>query len=231
MSHEIQTPINAMLGFTEASRRGMYDAPAQQTEYLDQPSTLESTITNTVHSSACRTPVEQDAPPIAMLVELPPTDPMEASNVARSLDSEFSRVEVSQGGDPNDTCKIYPPELTVNLESSAGLRKPITFELPFDDPEFREIIPGFVDKLKSDVEELQIAWQNGDLETVGYIAHWLKGTAGTMGFRDWTKSDHYDSLLANGSIQQSANWLRRPKPLVRCRTRLRVRLQSIDDSV
>ena len=44
MSHEIQTPINAMLAFTEASRRGMYDAPAQQTEYLDQPLILESTI-------------------------------------------------------------------------------------------------------------------------------------------------------------------------------------------
>ncbi len=197
-----------MLAFTEASRRGMYDAPAQQTEYLDQPLILESTITNTVYSSACRTPVEQDAPPIAMPVELPPTDPMEALNVTRSLDAEFSRVEYSQGGDPNDTCKIFPPELTVNLQSSAGSRKPITSELPFDDPEFREIIPGFVNKLKSEVEELQIAWQNGDLETVGYIAHWLKATAGTMGFRDRTKSDQYDSTaanLANPSIQQSAN--------------------------
>ena len=103
---------------------------------------------------------------------------------------------------------MFPPELTVNPQSSAGLRKPITSELLFDDPEFRGVIPGFVDKLKSEVKELQIAWQNGDLETVGHIAHWLKGTVGTMGFRDRTKSDQYDSTaanLANPSIQQSAN--------------------------
>lgn len=35
---------------------------------------------------------------------------------------------------------------------------------------------------------MQIAWQNRDLETVGRLAHRLKGTAGMMGFRDFTES-------------------------------------------
>jgi len=86
MSHEIQTPRNAMLEFTEALRRVMSDAPAQQTEYRDESSTLESTITNTVHSSAWQTSVDQDTP-IAMPLELPSTDPMEALNFVRTLDS------------------------------------------------------------------------------------------------------------------------------------------------
>jgi PAS domain S-box-containing protein len=109
------------------------------------------------------------------------------SEKSAALDEVLSKVAPAQAGDPYDTSKVFPPELIGNPQSAAGVRKPITSELPFDDPEFREIILGFVDKLRSEVEELQVVWQRRDLEAVARIAHWLKGAAGTMGFREFTE--------------------------------------------
>ena len=103
-----------------------------------------------------------------------------------ALDEVLSKVVPARNDDPYDTSKVFPPELIVNSRSAAT-RKPIISELPFDDPEFREIVVGFVDKLKTEVDELQTVWQRRDLEAVGRIAHWLKGAAGTMGFRDFTE--------------------------------------------
>ena len=63
----------------------------------------------------------------------------------------------------------------------------IVSTLPLDDAEFREIVAGFVDKLRSEVAEMQRAWERGNLEDVARIGHWLKGAAGTMGFGDFTE--------------------------------------------
>ena len=104
-----------------------------------------------------------------------------------ALDDVMEQVEPSPIGDPYGTSHVFPPELTVNSQSAAGKRKPIRSDLPFDDPEFREIILGFVDKLRSEVEELQRAWQGRDIEAVARIAHWLKGAAGTMVFNEFTE--------------------------------------------
>lgn len=113
--------------------------------------------------------------------------PNKESKDTAVLDAVLNQVEHSQHDDPYDTSKVFPPELTVNSQSALGVRKSITSELPFDDPELREIVLGFADKLRSEVEELQAAWKQRDLEAVGRIAHWLKGAAGTMGFRDFTE--------------------------------------------
>ena len=110
----------------------------------------------------------------------------ENSEKSAALDEVLSKVVPAQAGDPYDTSKVFPPEFIVN-SPSATVRKPIISELPFDDPEFREIVVGFVDKLRSEIEELQVVWQRRDLEAVGRIAHWLKGAAGTVGFRDFTE--------------------------------------------
>jgi len=111
----------------------------------------------------------------------------EALTPPAALDDVMKQVEPSRIDDPYDTSNVFPPELTVNAQPNGQKRKPIRSELPFDDPEFREIILGFVDKLRSEVEDLQLAWQTRDLEAVGRISHWLKGAAGTMGFREFTE--------------------------------------------
>ena len=89
--------------------------------------------------------------------------------------------------DPYDTANVFPAELIGNATPSTKVLAPIVSELPLEDPEFLEIVVGFVDKLQTEVEELQRVWQRRDLEEVARISHWLKGAAGTMGFREFTE--------------------------------------------
>ncbi|NQV22907.1 MAG: response regulator, partial [Rhodopirellula sp.] len=103
------------------------------------------------------------------------------------LDEVIDKVQPAAKFDPYDTANVFPSGLLAGSKPSTTPRKPIRSELPFGDAEFREIIIGFVEKLRSEVDELQKAWQRRDLEAVARIAHWLKGAAGTMGFREFTE--------------------------------------------
>lgn len=174
---EVLGYLAELLGAEECSSELLEDFTAEQ----------PSTPAIDVIPSDVTTVDAATTPPMATTSALPTADRIEAPSTSQSLDSVLSQIPISQGGDPYDTSKVFPSELTMNPQSTPATRKPIFSELPFDDPEFREIIQGFVDKLGSEVEELQIAWQNRDLEAVGRIAHWLKGAAGTMGFREFTE--------------------------------------------
>lgn len=59
--------------------------------------------------------------------------------------------------------------------------------LPTDDPEFREIVVGFVEKLISEMDAIRFAATAEDWDDLARKAHWLKGSAGTMGFQEMTK--------------------------------------------
>ena len=166
-----------------------YEADELEDFAEDQPSTLAIAV---APSAGIAKPASFGHPAIIepeqrAAFEVNASPEKSASEKSAALDEVLSEVAPAQAGDPYDTSKVFPPELIVNPQSTAGVRKPITSELPFDDPEFREIILGFVDKLRSEVEELQVVWQRRDLEAVARIAHWLKGAAGTMGFRDFTE--------------------------------------------
>ncbi len=63
---------------------------------------------------------------------------------------------------------------------------PIFSSLPMDDDEFREIVTGFIDKLRGEVDALNDACERADRDEIIRLAHWLKGAAGTMGFRSFT---------------------------------------------
>jgi signal transduction histidine kinase/CheY-like chemotaxis protein len=58
--------------------------------------------------------------------------------------------------------------------------------LPTSDEEIREIVLEFLDTLDSKVVEMQLAWDAGDMEALSQLAHWLKGSAGTVGFNCFT---------------------------------------------
>jgi PAS domain S-box-containing protein len=64
---------------------------------------------------------------------------------------------------------------------------PVESTLPMDDPEFRAIVVGFVDRLHEQVEAIDVAWQNRNYDELAALAHWLKGAAGTVGFREFTE--------------------------------------------
>ena len=85
-----------------------------------------------------------------------------------------SRCPANRGGLPRATFRL---RLRATLKSS----------LPMDDPDFREIVAGFVLRLAEQIEVMRSVHQSGDLEQLAGLAHWLKGEAGTMGFHAFTE--------------------------------------------
>jgi CheY-like chemotaxis protein len=64
---------------------------------------------------------------------------------------------------------------------------PIHSTLPLDDPEFREVVEEFVVRLVEQLQALHVALNATDFKTVAEIAHWIKGSAGTVGFDEFTQ--------------------------------------------
>jgi CheY-like chemotaxis protein len=103
---------------------------------------------------------------------------------------------------PSHSC---PPADRMALRSS----------MPMDDPVFREIVQGFVERLDSQIAAMEAAWQAGNDQELAFLAHWLKGAGGTMGFADFTapakrledsarSGDRARSALALEEIQRLA---------------------------
>ena len=58
----------------------------------------------------------------------------------------------------------------------------ICSRLPLDDPDFREIVEEFVAMLPAKLEMMREYALTDDFESLKQMAHWLKGTAGSAGF-------------------------------------------------
>ena len=65
--------------------------------------------------------------------------------------------------------------------------RPIETTLPTDREEFREIIESFVDKLSETLPQMRAASDRKAWQTMGELAHWLKGAGGTIGFDEFTQ--------------------------------------------
>ena len=59
--------------------------------------------------------------------------------------------------------------------------------LPTDDPDFREIVEEFIERLQQQLAALQRAFELRDYPEVASLAHWLKGAGGTAGFPAFTQ--------------------------------------------
>jgi signal transduction histidine kinase/ActR/RegA family two-component response regulator/HPt (histidine-containing phosphotransfer) domain-containing protein len=63
---------------------------------------------------------------------------------------------------------------------------PIHCQLPLQDPEYLEIVSGFLERLDGRLEGMHELLQQDQLEELGNEAHWLKGSGGTVGFPEFT---------------------------------------------
>ena len=76
---------------------------------------------------------------------------------------------------------------------------PITSALPLSDPKFRAIVERFVPRLEAETRALGSALERRDLESVGRLAHWLKGSAGSVGFGVFTEpAERLESAAKTG---------------------------------
>ena len=58
----------------------------------------------------------------------------------------------------------------------------INSSLPVNHPQFRQIVQSFIEKLPDRITAMQVAFDNGEWHELHELAHWLKGTGGTVGF-------------------------------------------------
>jgi HPt (histidine-containing phosphotransfer) domain-containing protein len=82
--------------------------------------------------------------------------------------------------------KAAPPTPTQSPVKSRQQTGPLVSKLPMDDPEFREIVVEFVDRLQEKLSAMALAYAEGDLSGLAGLAHWLKGAGGTAGFPAFT---------------------------------------------
>jgi len=54
--------------------------------------------------------------------------------------------------------------------------------LPTEDPDFREIVEEFIERLHTQFTAIQQAFAARDFAELARLAHWLKGAGGTAGF-------------------------------------------------
>jgi two-component system, sensor histidine kinase and response regulator len=66
-------------------------------------------------------------------------------------------------------------------------KQPLVSKLSTDDPEFREIIEEFIERLHAKLGEMRTAASQEDWRSLGQLTHWLKGSAGTAGFMELTR--------------------------------------------
>lgn len=64
---------------------------------------------------------------------------------------------------------------------------PISTTLPMDDPEFREIVTDFAPRLEANFQKMRNAARSNNLQQVAELAHWMKGSTGTLGFAPFVR--------------------------------------------
>jgi CheY-like chemotaxis protein len=80
---------------------------------------------------------------------------------------------------------------------------PIKSMLPMDDPDFKEVVLEFVDRLGDRLGEIQHAWEENELTRVAQLAHWLKGSGGSAGFSAFTApAKKLEALAKGGELDQ-----------------------------
>ena len=59
--------------------------------------------------------------------------------------------------------------------------------LPQDNPRIQQIIRTFVTRLIQQLDSMDLAWKRNEFEELANLAHWLKGSGGTVGFDAFTE--------------------------------------------
>jgi PAS domain S-box-containing protein len=113
------------------------------------------------------------------------TKPIDIDGLMRSLAELLGgrRTERARAEDPAIRTLPDAPE----DEVPAGGATAIVSRLPADDPRFRRLIERFVPRLHEQIAAMDRAWEARDFEQLAGLAHWLKGSGGTVGFDEFTE--------------------------------------------
>ncbi len=112
---------------------------------------------------------------------------------------ELSRRLVVPGGDmPSAATGGAPaaaPPPRAKVRADAGEGGPVVSRLAGGGPRIRATIAKFAGRLDEKLEEMENAWQARDFIELAALAHWLKGSGGTVGFDAFTEpAKHLEDL-------------------------------------
>jgi CheY-like chemotaxis protein/HPt (histidine-containing phosphotransfer) domain-containing protein len=104
-------------------------------------------------------------------------------------------------------CELPPAQPLPTTE------KPVISRLG-SSPRFQKVILQFIEKLKQELTRAQAAWENGKLEELALIAHWLKGAGGTVGFDHFTEpAGRLENFAKTAQLERAGETLRQVKNL------------------
>ena len=102
---------------------------------------------------------------------------------------------------------------SASTETLPKIEKPVISRLG-SSPRFHKVIHQFIEKLKEELIRAQAAWENGNLEELALIAHWLKGAGGTVGFDDFTEpATRLEQFAKSAQLEKAGEILRQVKSL------------------
>jgi HPt (histidine-containing phosphotransfer) domain-containing protein len=86
----------------------------------------------------------------------------------------------------------------------AALEQPAVFSALASDPDLRDLVELFARELPQRVEQIALAHDSGDWETLQRLAHQLKGAAGSYGFHQITPfAAGLEMAVKNGEPKQN----------------------------
>ncbi|MEM9351492.1 MAG: ATP-binding protein [Planctomycetota bacterium] len=100
-------------------------------------------------------------------------------------------------------------DLRPEQAAGADVEPPILSTLPVEDDEMRQIVCGWTERLGEQLTAMQNAIDRSDAEETARLAHWLKGSAGTVGFSDFTEpAKRLEKHAKLAEMQQAAEELK-----------------------
>jgi signal transduction histidine kinase/DNA-binding response OmpR family regulator len=124
------------------------------------------------------------------------TKPIDADLLLRTVAEALGPAPAAAAG------AAAPPD-PPTAENSPSREPALRSTLPTEDPDFREIVAEFVERLDSQMAAMQRACQARDLPELASLAHWLKGAGGTAGFPAFTKpAKHLETLVKDRQCEE-----------------------------
>src|SRR5439155_988487 len=155
--------------------------------------------------------VEQPAAPRITPEHPSPHDPHQILATIDKMIDDLSSVR------SDEQCQTSEVSKTSEVSGLSSGRRPESLRctLPLDDPEIHSAVTRYVVKLGQQLQAMRSACQRREFEEVGQLAHWLKGSGGTLGFAAFTDpAKTLETAAKEGNAQRAEEVLREIAELV-----------------
>jgi len=94
---------------------------------------------------------------------------------------------------------------------SSEIQAPVISRLA-SHPKLKHAVMKFVDKLSGEIEKMEIAFEKQDNQSLASLAHWLKGSGGTVGYDEFTKPAlELEKCAKSGQLDNAPQFLEKIK--------------------